>query len=529
MKKKTFYAKVKKIDIHVWESLKVLLNEAQAYDFGITSVDDVTLIYKADTNPLNPPYQGDQKVWKELVVNADLTQDLVWRWEVWTTNDIYELYGIKEGDIVAISAVESNPLSLQAVKKKLLGKKLNEEEIKALMRDMTDGKISDILATYYAACSFAYPSDNKELYLTAKYSAEMWDMIKFDHDTAVKYCIGGIPGNETTMLIVPILWSLWISSPKTFSRAITSPAATWECVEVLMDTEFSVDEMKKLIKKTWSCLAWWKYLKFAPANDKIIKVSYPLRTEAYAKVAISIMAKIYAWGTKMCLIDLPAGEYGKIKNLKTAKRMKWHFEYIWKHLWMKIKVDITDANAPVWKWVWAVFQVREILRILQNKESISLDLKNKSIELAANLIELVWLAKWKKAKLLAEKQLESGDAWKYMQKIIKAQNSVNNVKVDKKNISYLWVVDSEKLPLWKYKKTIISEKSGVIKKIDVNLLKDVCRKLWAPLDKLAWFYLNKQVGDSVEKWEVLFEMYSADGDRLKQGVEKLNTNNLYKI
>jgi hypothetical protein len=41
------------------------------------------------------------------------------------------------------------------------------------MRDMTDGKISDILAAYYAACSFTYPSDEKELYLTAKYSAEM--------------------------------------------------------------------------------------------------------------------------------------------------------------------------------------------------------------------------------------------------------------------------------------------------------------------------------------------------------------------
>jgi thymidine phosphorylase len=38
-------------------------------------------------------------------------------------------------------------------------------------------------------------------------------------------------------------------------------------------------------------------------------------------------------------------------------------------------------------------QVREVLRILQNKENISLDLKQKAIELAANLIELVGLAK----------------------------------------------------------------------------------------------------------------------------------------
>jgi thymidine phosphorylase len=30
--------------------------------------------------------------------------------------------------------------------------------------------------------------------------------------------------------------------------------------------------------------------------------------EAYSKVAISIMAKIYAGGTKYCLIDLPVGK-----------------------------------------------------------------------------------------------------------------------------------------------------------------------------------------------------------------------------
>jgi thymidine phosphorylase len=47
------------------------------------------------------------------------------------------------------------------------------------------------------------------------------------------------------------------------------------------------------------------------------------------------------------LIDLPVGEYGKIKDMKTAKRIKGHFNYIGKKLGMKIKVELTDANAPV--------------------------------------------------------------------------------------------------------------------------------------------------------------------------------------
>ena len=528
MKKKTFSAKVKFIDISVWDSLSVLLNEEQAYDFGITSVDDVTLIYK-DDKTIKHSSKGDFFGKKNLVVNADLTNDLVDIGEIWITKDVYKKYSLKEWDIISISATKTNPLSLQAIKKKLLGNKINEKEIKALMRDMTDGKISDVLSAYYAACSFTYSSDQEELYLTAKYSAEMWDMIKFDHDTAVKYCIGWIPWNETTMIIVPILWSLWISSPKTFSKAITSPAATWECVEVLMDIEFSVDEMKKLVKKTWSCLAWWKVLKFAPANDKIIKVSYPLKTEAYSKIAVSIMAKIYAGWTKYCLIDLPVGEYWKIKDLKTAKRVKKHFEYIGKKLWMKMNVDITSADEPVGKWIGAVLQVREVLRILQNKKNISLDLKNKSIELAANLIELVWLAKWKKAKILAKKQIDSWEAWEYMKKLINIQNSLHKTNPNKKDASHLWSVDSENLPLWWFNHKFFAEKSGSIQKIDVELLKDVSKKLWAPVDKKAWFYLNKQVGDKVKKWELLFEVFSGDEDRLKQGLAKIKDCFLYHI
>lgn len=394
---------------------------------------------------------------------------------------------------------------------------------------MTDGKISDLLTAYYAACSFCYPSNQEELYLTSKYSAEMWDMVKFDKDTAVKYCIGGVPWNETTMIIVPILGSLWISSPKTFSKAITSPAATGECVEVLMDTEFSVKEMKNLVNKIWSCLANWKSLRFAPANDKIIKVSYPLYMEAYSKVAISIMAKIYAWWTKYCLIDLPVWKNWKIPNRKIANRIKWHFEYIWKNFGMKVKVDITNADNPVGKWIGAVLQTREALRILQNKTDFSKDIKKKAIRLSAQLIELVWLAEGKKAFALAKKQLDSGEAWEYMKKLIVNQNKIHDLKPDYKNISYLWVVDSEDLPLAKFSSDFIAYKSGKIKSMDVELLKKICRMLGAPLDKQAWFYLNKQVWELIEKWDILFKLYTNDKEDLKMGIEILEEEELYII
>ena len=514
---KSLRLKVKKIDILIWENLSVLINEKTAFILWLTAFDQVNLIFKKWTET------------QKIVANINLTENVLDEWEIWIPKDFDEKYWIEKWDIVKISVIENNPLSLQAIKRKLLWKKLTAGEIKALMRDMTDGKISDILATYYTACSYCRQPDDRELYLTAKYSAEMWDMIKFKKDTAVKYCIWWVPWNETTMIIVPILWSLWIYSPKTFSKSITSPAATWETVEVLMDTEFSVPEMKKLVNKCWSCLALWKFLKFAPANDKIIKISYPLYMEAYAKVAVSIMAKIYAWWAKYCLIDIPVWKNWKIHHISSAKRVKAHFEYIWKHLWMKMAVVFSNADTPVWKWIWAVFQCREALRILQNKEIYSKDIRDKSIMLSAKLIELVWLAKWKKAKKMAEQQLLSWAAWEYMKNLIIAQNSIHNKQPDLKSASYLWVVDSEDIPMAQYKASFISDQSWTVKNIDVENLKSFCRLLWAPFDKQAWFYLTKQVWDNVKKWEVLCEFYSNDKDCLNKVIKLLWTNALYEI
>jgi putative thymidine phosphorylase len=51
-------------------------------------------------------------------------------------------------------------------------------------------------------------------------------MYRFPGIVASKYCIGGVSGNETTMILVPLLASLGIVMPKTFSKSITSPAAT---------------------------------------------------------------------------------------------------------------------------------------------------------------------------------------------------------------------------------------------------------------------------------------------------------------
>lgn len=484
--KEIFSAKVVSFDIKNWNNYIVMLNAEQAANYWINDDDKISIIRK----------------WEEYVVDVALTDKYVQANEIWVTDDFLAEYPIMEWDTVLVSFVQNNPLSMQAIRKKLLWKKITEEEIDAIIDDIKNNKIHDLVLAYYVSTSFFYKSDIQELAYTTKATAYTWDMYRFPWIVAGKYCIWWVPWNETTMILVPILASLWITIPKSFSKAITSPAATWECVDVIMDIEFDKQDVIRITDKVWACLVWNEKLNLAPVNDRIIKVSSPLGMEPYARMVSSIMAKNYAMGINHCLIDIPMGPTAKVATLTDAKRIAKRFKEIWDYLWIKMDIQVTDWSQPIGKWIWACLQAREALRILQQHKDRSSDLEKKSVFLASRILLLCWAANSiKNAENLAIAQLKNWEAWKKMQEIIKAQNWNPNIK-------------SEDIELWKFSYDVIAENDCSINKIDMKLLNTMVRWLWAPKDYKAWIYLNKKLWDKVKKWEVIYTMYSLSINKL---------------
>ena len=497
--KEIFSAKIVSFDIQNSNWHIVMLNAEQAADFWINDDDKISLIRK----------------WEEFVVDVVLSDEYIHANEVWVTKDFLAEYPIMEWDTVLVSFVKSNPLSMQAIRKKLLGKKIKEEEIDAIIWDIKENKIHDLVLAYYVSTSFFYKTDIHELAYTTKATAYTWDMYRFPGIVAGKYCIWWVPWNETTMIVIPILSSLWITAPKTFSKAITSPAATGECVNVLMDIEFNKQEVIRITDKVWACLVWNEKLNLAPVNDKIIDVSSPLWMEPYARMISSIMAKNYAMGINHCLIDIPMWPTAKVATMKDAKRVAKHFKEVWEYLWIKMDIEITDGRQPIGRWIWACLQAREALRILQQYKIKSEDLENKAIFLASKILVLCWKCKdIKEAEKLAKWQLTSWEAWKKMQEIIKIQNWNPNIK-------------SEEIEVWKFSHDIIAEKNCIINKIDMKYLNTIVRWLWAPKEYQAGVYLHKKLGDKVRKWETIYSMYSPSVNKLNLVKDMLKEKDFY--
>ncbi len=63
-----------------------------------------------------------------------------------------------------------------------------------------------------------------------------------------KHCVGGLPGNRTTPIVVAIVAAAGHLIPKTSSRAITSPAGTADTMEVMAPVALDRTAMRRVIE-----------------------------------------------------------------------------------------------------------------------------------------------------------------------------------------------------------------------------------------------------------------------------------------
>ena len=94
-----------------------------------------------------------------------------------------------------------------------------------IIKDIVKGNYSNIhLSSFITAFAGENINTDEIIFLTKSMIASGAN-IKWPGKLVVdKHCIGGLPGNRTTPIIVSIISSLGLIMPKTSSRAITSPA-----------------------------------------------------------------------------------------------------------------------------------------------------------------------------------------------------------------------------------------------------------------------------------------------------------------
>ena len=322
----------------------------------------------------------------------------------------------------------------------------------------------------------------------------------------VHNCIGGVAGNRTTMVVVPIIAAAGLYIPKTSSRAITSASGTADTMEVLADVTFNMEELKKIVLKTKGAMVWGGGMKLAPVDDKLIRIRHPLSLDPEGMLLASILAKKKSVGAKYVMIDIPVGRGVKVHSYPQGEELGKHFIKIGADLGMKVEVLITDGAEPVGHGVGPFLECIDVLNVLSGKGPE--DLRHKSVLMAGKLLELCGKVKKGAGYSAAENLIATGKAYSKLMEIIEAQGGDPKVRVDD-------------LPIGKYSYTVKSKSSGAIFHIDNKSISKIARIAGAPKMKEAGVLLHKTRGSRVEVGDSLFTIYSDRNDLLKYAVKAL--------
>jgi len=415
--------------------------------------------------------------------------------EIAVSDEIVKHLNVKTRDIVDVEVTE-RPLSIDLIKKKLKGHELTKEEIRKIIKDIAENEITEAEIAFFISAVYEKDMNLRETKDLISAMVESGSKLRLRGKVADKHSIGGVAGNRTTPIIISICTTTGLVMPKTSSRAITSAAGTADTIETLAKVDFSVKEIKEILKKTNACFVWGGNLGLAPADDKIIKVERMMKIDSTAQLLASILSKKISVDSKYVLIDIPFGKSAKVSK-RQAEKLKAKFLYLGKKFGLKLEVVLTDGSHPIGRGVGPILEMRDVIKVLRRDKDAPKDLEEKSIMLSGRILEMTEKTRPGEGHNLARQILDSGKAWIKFQEIIRAQQG----KI-------------KRLIPGKYKYVIRAHKSGKIEHINNNLINSLARAAGCPEDKAAGIYFHKKF-DGIKKGEKIMTVYATSEEKLE--------------
>ncbi|MCI4398463.1 MAG: thymidine phosphorylase family protein [Acidobacteria bacterium] len=383
--------------------------------------------------------------------------------------------------------------SVEHVRAKIHGEMLGQEDYREILGDIVANRYSKVeLTAFVIGCAQGF-MDRQEIYYLSQAMVEQGQRIDWGREMVVdKHCIGGIPGNRTTMVVVPIVAAYGLTIPKTSSRSITSPAGTADTMEVLANVDMSLEQMRAVVEKESGCLAWGGSLALSPADDIIISVERPLNIDAVGQMIASILSKKKAAGSTHVLIDIPVGPTAKVTTMSRAVNLKKLFEYVGEKMGMAIEVLVTDGSQPIGRGIGPVLEVQDVMAVLSGSPDAPADLREKCIKLAGRILDFDPRLRGGEGRKVAEQVLASGQALEKMKAIVAMQGA----KPPKAPGSVV--------------KEALASATGKITALNNQQLASCAKLAGAPIDQGAGLYLLKKVGESVMAGEPLFRIHAEE-------------------
>jgi len=451
----------------------------------------------------------DKCVLATLAISDDPT--IVGKGEIGLGEQAFRRLNLPEGTSVSIAQAKP-PRSLEAVRRKIGGDVLSDGEISAIIVDIAAYRYSPMeIGAFLVACAGFMTTE--ETFALTRAMADVGSRLEWNAPLVVdKHCVGGVPGNRTSMIVVPIVAAHGLIMPKTSSRAITSPAGTADTMEVLANVDLTAERIRVIVARDKAVLAWGGRMNLSPADDVLISVERPLRIDTAEQMVASILSKKLAAGSTHIVVDIPVGPSAKVRSQREAVRLRKLFEYVAHRVGLTIDVVLTDGSQPIGRGIGPVLEARDVMAVLRNDADAPADLRERALMLAGRVLDFDPLLAGGQGYARAVDLLGSGQALAAMERIIAAQGA-----------------QPQSFHPGRMVHDVMAGEDGTVAAIDCHLIARIARLAGAPMDKSAGIDLLCKLGAPVRRGDPLYRIHAESETGLGFAVDLAAEDSGYRV
>ena len=430
---------------------------------------------------------GDREV-QALLYQTD--GDLFGRDLVVLSEAAWDALGIGDGDSVQ---VRHPPVleSLASVRRRVHGRRLEAGDYSAIVHDVVRGRYTDVQLSAFLTATAALPLDEAETVHLTRAMVEVGERLAWPSPLVVdKHCVGGLPGNRTTPLVVAIAAANGLVMPKTSSRAITSPAGTADTMETLAPVDLDLDTLRRVVQAEGACLAWGGAMHLSPADDIFVRVERELDIDTEGQLIASVLSKKIAAGASHVVIDIPVGPTAKVRSLEAARHLATRLVAVAAHFGLGLRCLFTDGSQPVGRGIGPALEARDVLAVLRGEPDAPADLRERAALVAGAVLEMGGVVAEGAGVQRALDTLDNGQAWDKFQRICQAQGGLREP------------------PRAAHVKPLRAGHAGRVVHIDNRKLSRLAKLAGAPDRPAAGVHLQVRLGDELAAGQPLLFLHA---------------------
>ena len=410
------------------------------------------------------------------------------------------------------------------IRKKRDGQQLSGAEIEFFIAGITHDEIADyqvsalLMAIYLNGMNEAEQQALTEAMLRSGITLDFSSITKPKAD---KHSTGGV-GDKTSLIIAPLVAACGVCVPMISGRGLGHTGGTLDKLESIPGyrVNLSTKEFRDVLERVGFAMAG-QTAELAPADKKMYALRDATSTvEAIPLIVASIISKKGAAGLDAMVIDVKVGSGAFMRDEARARALAKALVKTGNSCGIRTRALLTDMNQPLGRAVGNSLEVKECIELLRGEAELGarpvLDL---SLELSAHMLVLARVDdSLEAAHERLQRVLDAGDALECFRQNIAAQGGEARVCDD----------PAAFLPLVSESIKVESPRSGFITEIETTEIGHAIAALGGgrvriedKIDPTVGFLGEKQIGDKVEKGELLGTVYARDQAKAQETVARI--------